>query len=136
MSEPIVYLTTDQVHDLHRRALDEFGGLDGIRSAEQLLSAVRQVEQSAFGQDAYPTIPEKAAAYAFFIAESQAYLDGNKRTAAAAMLTFLAINNHGFDQTDDEIAVAIIDLGQRVIGRSEFFDWACKHAVPASEDVG
>src|SRR5687768_774283 len=34
-----------------------------------------------------------AAAYAFHIAESQCFLDGNKRTAAAAALNFLANNN-------------------------------------------
>jgi len=34
-----------------------------------------------------------AAAYAFHIAEGQCFLDGNKRTAIAAALNFLANNN-------------------------------------------
>jgi hypothetical protein len=34
-----------------------------------------------------------AAAYAFHIAESQCFLDGNIRTAVAAALNFLAIND-------------------------------------------
>jgi death-on-curing protein len=34
-----------------------------------------------------------AAAYAFHIAEAQAFLDGNKRTAIAAALAFLALNH-------------------------------------------
>jgi len=34
-----------------------------------------------------------AASYAFHIAEAQAYLDGNKRTAVAAALTFLKGND-------------------------------------------
>jgi death-on-curing protein len=35
---------------------------------------------------------EIAAAYAYHIAESQAYLDGNKRTAVQAALDFLEVN--------------------------------------------
>lgn len=36
---------------------------------------------------------EVAASYAFHIAEAQAFFDGNKRTAIAAALTFLALNH-------------------------------------------
>jgi death on curing protein len=63
------YLTVDQVIEFHGEALREFGGLDGIRSQSQVSAAVLMPQQSAFGEDAYPTIPEKAAAYGFFIAE-------------------------------------------------------------------
>lgn len=35
---------------------------------------------------------EIAAAYAFHIAEAQAYVDGNKRTAVASALIFLELN--------------------------------------------
>jgi hypothetical protein len=62
------YLTVDQVIEFHAEALREFGGLDGIRSPHQVAAAVLMPQQSAFGEDAYPTIPEKAAAYGFFIA--------------------------------------------------------------------
>ena len=40
---------------------------------------------------------EIAAAYAYHLVESQAYIDGNKRTAAQAALDFLEIN--GVDTT-------------------------------------
>ena len=84
------YLTIDQVIEFHTEALREFGGLDGIRSPHQLSAAVLMPQQSAFGEDAYPSIPEKAAAYGFFIAEAQAFIDGNKRTAAIAVEAFPA----------------------------------------------
>jgi death-on-curing protein len=87
--EPVKYLTIDHVIEFHEEALREFGGLSGIRSPHALASAVMQPQQSAFGQDAYPTIPGKAAAYGFFIAEAQAFADGNKRTAAIAMEALL-----------------------------------------------
>jgi death-on-curing protein len=77
-----IFLTIDQVIELHAMALSYGnGGTDGVRSHQQLSAAVMQPQQSAFGEEAYPTIPEKAAAYGYFIAEDQAFIDGNKRTA-------------------------------------------------------
>lgn len=123
----MIYLTLDQIESLHRRALAEFGGLDGVRSSHQLAAAVRQPEQSAFGEDAYPTVAEKAAAYGFFIAEAQAFVDGNKRAAAAAMLTFLEINGHTLDQDDDEIARMFEQLGEDVVDQAQFFAWVVEN---------
>ncbi len=40
----VVYLTVDQVKELHADALRLDGGLDGIRSEQRLFSAVAQVQ--------------------------------------------------------------------------------------------
>ena len=98
------YLTVDQVIEFHDEALREFGGLEGIRSSPQLSAAMLIPQQSAFGEDAYPTVRQKAAAYGFFIAEAQAFIDGNKRTAAIAMEAFLLLNGYELHMFDDEIA--------------------------------
>ncbi len=127
----VVYLTADQIAALHRRAIEAYGGLDGVRSEQQFLSAVFQPQQTVFGEDAYPTIPEKAAAYGFFLAENQPFIDGNKRTAAAVMATFLALN--GFDlveQSETELAEVFERLGSRRIGQGEFFEWVANHVQP------
>lgn len=126
----VVYITADQITELHRQAIEQFGGLDGLRSEHSLLSAVFQSQQSAFGQDAYPTIPDKAAAYGFFIAEGQAFLDGNKRTAAAAMLVFLDLNGWELSVDDDEIALMFEGLATRQIDQLAFFDWVSGSAAP------
>jgi len=125
------YLTLAHVLEIHRSALAEFGGLDGVRSFDQLSAAVAQPQQSAFGQDAYATVPEKAAAYGYFLAEAQAFLDGNKRTAANAFETFLILNGFEFVETDDEIAKMFEALGSHVIGQGEFFAWIVDHARPS-----
>jgi death-on-curing protein len=126
--ETVLYLTLDQVIDLHDSAVAEFGGLNGVRSPQQLAAAVGQPQQSAFGEDAYATVPEKAAAYGYFIAEAQAFIDGNKRTGALALEVFLHINGFELLQDDDEIAQMFEDLGAKVIGQGEFFGWVCNHA--------
>ena len=55
----VVYLTVDGVMRLHVIALENGGGMGGVRSQQQLASAVGQPEQSAFGEDAYTTIPRR-----------------------------------------------------------------------------
>ena len=61
-----------------------------MRSEDALESAIAQPLNVYFygNGDLY----EIAAAYAFHIAESQAYFDGNKRTAVQAATDFLEIN--------------------------------------------
>lgn len=70
--------------------MQAWGGLSGLRSEHGLESAIGQPQNVySYGNgDLY----EVAAAYAQCIAESQAYLDGNKRTAVDAALGFLEIN--------------------------------------------
>ena len=91
---PVEYLTVEQIIELHDRAIREFGGLPGLRSRELLESAVFAPRHSAFGDDAYPTVPDKAAAYAVSLSENHPFLNGNKRTAAAAMLVLLDVNHN------------------------------------------
>jgi len=58
---------------------------------------------------------EPAAALAHGIAESQTFIDANKRLALVAMLTFLEINGFTVAAPDPELAEWIISLSS---GRS------------------
>ena len=53
----------------------------------------------------------QAAVLAEGIAEGQYFLDGNKRTAAIVLDTFLALHGFELDTTDEELAGWILDLG-------------------------
>jgi death on curing protein len=135
MASAIEYLSVDQVIALHRRVIELYGGLDGIRSEHQLASAVFQPQAGAFGEDAYPSIAEKAAAYGYFLAESQFFIDGNKRTAALATITCL--HGNGFDlvpSDDEELAEVFENLGSDIIDQRGFFDWVITHVQPLSAD--
>lgn len=84
------FLDRDIVMDIHRESLVRHGGLDGLRDENAILSAL------ASAQNTYLYGPrdlhDVAASYAFHLAESQAFLDGNKRTGLGAALTFLHLN--------------------------------------------
>ena len=127
----VVYLTADQVLDLHAEALT-LGGSEGLRSAHLLHSAIAQPEQTAFGEDAYPTIPDKAAAYGFFVAKNHPFVDGNKRTAEAAMLVFLELNGFDFIDDQDSIADTFENMAAGEMDQDTFFDWVREKSRPRS----
>ena len=53
----------------------------------------RSIYQSVFGQDAYPSVEEKAANLLYFMIKDHPYADGCKRIAASLFLEFLDKNN-------------------------------------------
>ena len=119
----VIYLTVAQVQELHDEAIAEFGGIHGIRSQELLESAVFQPQQSAFGEDAYSSFSSKAAAYAFFITSNHPFIDGNKRTAANAMLAFLMLSGFRLIWSEEEIENTIVALASHEITKDDFFSW-------------
>ncbi|MEO7672739.1 MAG: Fic family protein [Pyrinomonadaceae bacterium] len=78
MIEPL-FLSVDEVLDLHSNQIDAFGGIHGIRELSLLESAVMTPQASFGGEYLHADLFEMAAAYAFHIAENQPFLDGNKR---------------------------------------------------------
>ena len=90
MEQEPYFLTREQIDTIHWDQIEAWGGLHGLRSDNALESAIAQPQNVYFygGGDLY----EIAAAYAFHIAESQAYLDGNKRTGVQAAVDFLEVN--------------------------------------------
>ncbi len=108
----IVFLDVEDVMQIHAEQITAFGGSDGIRDEGALESAVNQA-QATFDDAYLHTFPfGMAAAYAFHIAQNQPFLDGNKRTALAAALVFLDLNEHelpGPDPRLDDIMIAIAE---------------------------
>lgn len=88
----IKYLTLEQVIRLHDALVEQFGGLKGIRDTNLLLSSIDCPMMTAFGQDLYPTVYDKASTYLFGIVCNHPFNDGNKRTGAGAAYLFLQIN--------------------------------------------
>ena len=102
----VIYLDKETIIEIHRLQIEEHGGLAGIRNMGGIESAIAQ-PQATFGNvDLHPTVFDKAAAYAFYIAESQSFLDGNKRVALASALIFLALNGYEFIENQPQFYYA------------------------------
>jgi len=112
MTEPPKFLRLVEVYGLHQRALREHGGSDGVREPGLVESALGSAENTFwYGNGDLAAI---AAAYAFHLAESQAFVDGNKRVGIAAALVFLAMNGLKCpEQADDELYHALIEISEK-----------------------
>ncbi|HEX3898407.1 MAG TPA: type II toxin-antitoxin system death-on-curing family toxin [Mycobacteriales bacterium] len=75
-----------------------------------LESAAARPRASAFGEDAYPTIHEKAAALLHSIARNRVLVDGNKRLALAAVIAFDGVNGRRLTMTNDEAYDFVISV--------------------------
>ena len=109
------FLTLSQVNRLHARALAEHGGQEGVREPGLVDSALASAKNTFWyaGGDLF----DIAAAYAFHLAESQAFVDGNKRVAAAAALVFLDINGARLLSAPDELERAMIQIALRQLDK-------------------
>ena len=93
MSESVAHLTVPAVRAIHAEVLKAHGGSPGIRDLALLESAVAAPQATMMGHPLITDAIELAAAYLFYICRNHPFVDGNKRTALASSLTFLAENN-------------------------------------------
>ena len=107
------YVTEQEVVELHDHALRDYGGRPGIRDAAALQSSIAQPTTAVFGEERYPRLHEKAAAYCFFIIRNHPFVDGNKRTGFLAGLHFLLKNGLTpvFDQDEAHDVITRVAAG-------------------------
>jgi death-on-curing protein len=108
-NEP-VYLTLEDVLELYGLIV---GGTaaeaaDHLRSRDGLESALARPATYSHYESA--DLALQATVLAHGIAESQLFIDGNKRTALVAMLTFLEINGLRVAASDPELADWILSF--------------------------
>jgi death-on-curing protein len=105
------FLMLDEVNRIHARSLAEHGGSDGTRDpglVESALASAKNTFHYANGD-----LFDVAASYAFHLAESQAFIDGNKRTAVVSAMIFLAKNGVYAQPATWELYSAMIDVAEK-----------------------
>jgi death on curing protein len=107
--EPL-FLSVDEILDLHADQLHLFGGSDGVRNKGALDSAVATPASTFDGAFLHEDLSHMAAAYAFHIAENQPFIDGNKRTGLNAALVFLDINGWIVADPDERLYDAMLSI--------------------------
>ena len=112
-----IFLTRAQVEERHQISLALFGGAPGVRSETGLESALAAPLQDFCYANA--GLFEIAAAYAFHIAQAQAYLDGNKRTAVACALVFLELNGCSTEQDSFPLYESLVAVAERRMTKAE-----------------
>lgn len=126
------YLSLGDVEALHIAVMQQMGSHPSPFRAEGeglLESAVMRPQMAAYYEGA--DLIRQAALLAVGISQSQAYLDGNKRTAFAALRHFLALNGLDFTETSLAVARQIELVAERTdsldAATARFEDWLRRH---------
>ena len=126
MAQDWVWIAPEVAIAAHGEQLAEHGGPAGVRDAGALESAMMRPRNLAlYGE---PDVAALAAAYGFGIARNHPIVDGNKRTAAVMMETFLVLNGCTLDASDAELVVAVLALAAGELSEEELADWLRGHS--------
>jgi death-on-curing protein len=127
MTEP-VWLPVELVLAIHETQLRRFGGPPGLRDQGAPESALGRAQNKWAYEVA--DLVTLASAYAFGIARNHPFVDGNKRAALLAMVTFLGLNEIDLVTDEAEAVVIIRDLAAGAIDEDGLTRWIRDNLPP------
>jgi death-on-curing protein len=108
----VIFLTLEELLYLAERTL---GAEPEVRDVGLLASALARPRALAFGEAAYPTTHQKAAALLHSVARNHALADGNERLALAATIAFYGLNGMRLTLTNEEAYELVIDVASAMV---------------------
>lgn len=122
----IIYPTLDDLIAIQRAEVAKSGGSPGVRDLGILESAINRPRQSFGGEDLYPDFLNKAAALFESLIKNHPFIDGNKRTAAIILVTFIEINGTSFKASDEELEEFVVKVALGEANFEDIFQWLCR----------
>jgi death-on-curing protein len=123
----MIFLSKEQILLMHDQLIEETGGSKGLKDEGMLESALAAPFQSFDGKDLFPSVYQKAARLGYGLASNHAFVDGNKRIGAHAMLVFLALNRIRLDYTQEELSDFFLGVAADEKGYSDVLNWIVIH---------
>jgi death-on-curing protein len=96
-----------------------YGGAYGLRDPALLSSALAMPSSSFAGKYLHKDLFEQAAAYTFHICQNHPFIDGNKRTALATALVFLALNGIDLDDPEETLYTLMMKVARGKASKPE-----------------
>ena len=106
---------------VHASLISETGGSAGLRDEGLLESALAAAENRHYYEAA--DLVTCAATYAYHLTQAHAFIDGNKRIAAAITETFLETNGGQLMMTNEEVVQLFLEIASGVLNRDEVERW-------------
>lgn len=113
----MIFLSVEQALELHHDQIERFGGAHGTRDEGAFHSALAAAENRAYYEGA--DLLTCAATYGFHLCQAHAFIDGNKRVAAAVMLVFLEVNGKSLESDDEENIAVFLRVASSEMTRDE-----------------
>jgi len=112
---------------IHDTLIVQFGGSNGIRDYNLLVSAINRPFTGTGDTEFYPTIHEKAAALIESIVKNHPFVDGNKRTGYVMMRLFLLNNGFDIQASQDEKYTFVIRIASGSLTIEHITSWILEH---------
>ena len=105
---------------IHAQLIAVTGGSQGLRDEGILESALSAPQNRLYYEQA--DLVTCAATYAYHLTKAHAFIDGNKRVAAAVTETFLETNGAKLNLSNEEIVALFLDIAAGRIDRDQVED--------------
>ena len=122
----IDFLSLEDILEIAAGVMDEVA----VRDAGLLAAAVARPRMTVFGDDAYPTFEDKAAALLHSLVRNHALVDGNKRLAWSATRTFYLLNGVDLTYSVDEAEALMLSAASGRLDVPEISAWLVAHLKP------
>jgi len=124
-----LFLTLDEVLALHEDQIRRYGGSSGVRDVGLLESALGSAAARFDGVFLHDTLFEMSAAILYGVCRNHPFVEGNKRTAVAASLTFLEMNGTEIEADEDDFYDLVIGVAEGRVSKSAVAVFLSDHAV-------
>jgi death-on-curing protein len=119
----------DEVLEIHRRLIEQFGGSAGIRDEGLLDSALTAAANRLHYEQA--GLAACAATYAFHLTANHPFVDGNKRAGAAVAEIFVRLNGSRLTASNDEIVELFLNIAAGAMSRKDVEQAFARWVVPS-----
>jgi len=123
----MIFFEYEQVVKIHRSLIEKTGGMDGIRDAQLLDSALKTPFQTFGRNNLYPDILDKASQLCYSLIENHPFIDGNKRIGVHLMLLFLKLNNIEVNYSQQELIDFGLDIASGKMSKNDIKGWIIEH---------
>ncbi|MFY0583723.1 type II toxin-antitoxin system death-on-curing family toxin [Cystobacter fuscus] len=112
-----VFLTLEDVLEIHHVQRERYGGPPGLRDPGLLESALAQPMATFAGEFIHPDLFTMAAAYLFHLVSNHPFVDGNKRIGLLSALVFLDLNGVSIVTSSDALYELTMEVAQGQAGK-------------------
>ncbi|WP_424768523.1 type II toxin-antitoxin system death-on-curing family toxin [Paenibacillus sp. sgz302251] len=127
----IRYLSVQEVIAINVAMIQKYspGEHVGVKDSGLLESAILRPRSSAFGDDAYPSLFDKATAFFESLGMNHPFQNANKRTAFASLVIFLQLNGYRFVMNQKNAEDMTVDMVNHKYSLQELSALIEKHCI-------
>lgn len=123
-----VFPPIEAIIDIHVELLAAHGGAPGVRDRGALEASIARIHQIMAYAEGHMSIFDLASAVCVSICRNHPFLDGNKRTAFAALGMILGCNGCYLDVSEREATEMMFSLAAGTLAEDAFAQWVAENS--------